>query len=319
MATVDDIIDRSIVLGDSKASQSEAYGGLAVNAATGNPGVKSPKIATTPSISAPGVSIPSRASGVDTAVFESTYDRIIEDLSDRFADFFVRFFPINPALITAVETWLQNAINGGTGINPTVESKIWQRDRDRITSEFSAASEESTAAWAAKGFPLPPGVAVANIADMARKRSEAIAASSRDAAIKAWEIEVENVRFAVAQAIDYRTKAIAAAGDYIRALSVAPNLASSLSTESSGAQARLISAAASFYNARISAAELAQRRNIAEADFELKAAVASGDNATKYVTAKVDAAVGVAQSLGQQASAALNAVNATVQKIVSED
>ena len=319
MATVDDIIDRSIALGDQKAAQSEAYGGQAVNAATGKPEIRAPKIDSTSTPSAPNVAIPSRTSGVDTAVFESTYDRIIEDLSDRFADFFVRFFPINQNLITAVETWLQNAINGGTGVNPTVESKIWQRDRDRITSEFSAAQEESTAAWAAKGFPLPPGAAVANIADMARKRSEAIAASSRDAAIKAWEIEVENVRFAIAQAIDYRTKAIAAAGDYIRALSVAPNLASSLSTESSGAQARLISAAASFYNARISAAELAQRRNIAEAEIELKAAVASGDNATKYVMAKVDAAVGVAQSLGQQASAALNAVNATVQKIVSED
>jgi len=319
MATVDQIIDRSIDLGDRKAAQSEAYGGQAVSAATGKPEIRPPKVQSASIPSAPNVSIPSRASGVDTAVFESTYDRIIEDLSDRFADFFVRFFPINPALMNAVEAWLSSAIAGGTGINSTVEGRIWQRDRDRITNEFSSASEEATAVWASKGFPLPPGAAVGNLADLARKRSEAIAASSRDAAIKAWEIEVENVRFAIAQAIDYRSKALAAAGDYIKALAVAPNLASQLATESSGAQARLISAAASFYNARLSASELAQKKNIAQADMELKAAMASGDNAVKYVEAKVDAAVGVAQSLGQQASAALNAVNATVQKIVSED
>lgn len=318
MATVDQIIDRSIALGDLKAAQSEAYGGQAVNAATGHGDVFAPSIENTPNIREPSVIIPSRATGVDSALFDSTYDRIMGDFTDKYADFIVRYFPLNPALMAAVESWLQSAIAGGTGINANVERGIWQRDRDRITNEFQTATDEAVSSWAARGFPLPPGAAVASVQDIARKRSAAIAAASRDAAVKAFETEIENVRFAITTAIDYRSKAITAAGDYIRALALGPQLATQLATEASGAQARLISAAAGFFNARISAAQLAQQKNIAEADMEMRAAIQSDEGRVKYVQIKSNAALGVAQSLGTQAAAALNAVNATVQKIVSE-
>ena len=318
MATVDQIIDRSIALGDLKAAQSEAYGGQAVNLASGYSNIIKPAVENTPRIDEPNVFIPSRAAGVDSALFDSTYDRIMGDFKDAYADFIVRYFPLNPALMQAVENWLQSAIAGGTGIDANVERAIWQRDRDRITNEAQSASEEAIGTWAARGFPLPPGAAVATVQDIARKRIAAIAAVSRDAAIKAFDTEIETVKFAIAQAIDYRSKAIGAAGDYIRALALGPQLATQLATEASGAQARLITAAAGFYNARISEADLAQRKNLAVADIELRTALQSDESRAKYVQIKSNAALGVAQSLGTQAAAALNAVNATVSKQLVE-
>lgn len=311
--SVQAIIDAHIALAERKAGQSEAYGGQAVNSATGNPDVQAPTIDSVGSVREPGVSIPSRASGADMALFESTYDRVMTDFTDKYAEFLVRFFPQNLALMNAVESWLQSAISGGTGINSNVERQIWQRDRDRITNEFQATSDEAISAWAAKGFPLPPGAAVGALADITIKRAHAIAAISRDAAIKAWDTEIENVRFAITSAIDLRSKAIAAAGDFIRALAVAPQLAAQMSTQAADAQARLISAAASFYNARISAEELVLRHDIAQADLDFKAADSSARNRVEYVQAKVQAATAVTQSLGQQAAAALNAVSATAQ------
>lgn len=140
-----------------------------------------------------------------------------------------------------------------------------------------------------------------------------MAAVSRDAAIKAFDTEIENVRFAITSAIDYRKSALSAAGDYLRALALGPQLATQLATSASDAQARLISAASGFYNSRINAAELAQRRNIAIMDAELRQTIAAGDNKVKYTDMKVNAALETMRSLGQQAAAALNGVTATSQ------
>ena len=319
MATVEEIINRSIALGDSKSAQAEAYGGQAVTLATGSVVINPAKITNTPKVKEPIVYIPSRAAGVDFTIFDAKYQQIIDDLSYKFASFLTEYFPLNAGLMNAVEDWLEKAItSGGTGINATVEQRIWQRSRDRITADASAAIDEAMALWASRGFPLPPGAANSSVAAIQRKRSAEVAAVSRDAAIKAFETEIENVRFAVTTAIEYRTKAVSAAGDFIRALAVAPSIASQLSTNAAGAQERLISAAASLYNARINEAEMIQRYNITQSDMTLKSLVDSATLNRQYVEVKSKAAADVAQSLGMQASAALNAVNATVQKIVSE-
>lgn len=317
MAVVGTIINHAIGVANLKAAQSEAYGGQAFLAAAGGHQY-SFKTPDKESAKEPSVYVPNRASGLDQALWNSTYDRIIDDLSDKFANFFVEFFPIDAALMQAVEDWLTKAITqGGTGINSTVEARIWQRDRDRISAEAAAATDEALAAWAARGFPLPPGAANATVQAIAAKRATDVAAVSRDAAIKAFETEIENVRFAITSAIDYRKSALAAAGDYLRALALGPQLATQLATSSSDAQARLISAATGLYNARISAAELAQRRGIAIMDAELRQTIAAGDNKVRYTDMKVRAALETMQSLGQQAAAALNGINATSQLIES--
>jgi hypothetical protein len=316
--SVQAIIDNAIAVADRKGGQAEAYGGQAVNSATGNGDVIVPTIAGSISVRDPGVSIPSRATGTDTALWNATYDRIFNDFINNYADFMAEYFPVNAALMAAVENWLTNAVtNGGTGINATVESQIWQRDRDRITIEAASAESAAVAGWAARGFPLPPGAAVGAVQDIINKRNAAVAAVSRDAAIKAFEAEIENVRFAITTAVDYRIKAVSAAGDYIKALAVAPQLAPTLSTAAGNAQAALISAAASYYNARINAEELALKKNITQAEMIYKGAEQSAQNRVEYTGLRVQAATAVAQSLGQQAAAAINAINATSQLIES--
>lgn len=314
---VQQIIDNALAVANLKAAQAEAYSGQAYLSATGSTFIKAGKI-DKESPREPSVYIPSRASGLDTAVFNSMYDMIINDLSDKYADWLTRYFPFNAQLMQVAEDWLLKAIrDGGTGINATVEARIWQRDRDRISAEAASTIDEATALWASKGYPMPPGAAQASIMDIQRKRNADVAAVSRDAAIKAFETEVENIKFAITTAIDYRTKVLNAAGDYIRALAVAPNIASSLATQSADAQARLISAASGYYNARINAAELAQKRNIFNADMDMKAILETQDNAIKLVGLRVQAATAAAESLGKQAAAALNAINATSELIES--
>jgi hypothetical protein len=248
------------------------------------------------------------------------YQQIIEDLAGRFRSFLSEFFPDDEELMPVVEAWLKRAIEqGGTGINVNVERQIWQRDRDRLSVEAATASEQAVSQWAARGYPLPPGAAAAAITTIAMRRTEQVAAASRDAAIKAFETEIENIRFAIAQAIDYRTRAIAAAADYIKALAAAPEIASRMSTQAGDAQAKLISAVAGYYNARTNAAELVTKVDIYNADAQIRAALANQDTDAKYTGLRVDAAVAAANSIGQQAAAALNGLNATSQLIESVD
>lgn len=317
MPAVENIINYAMAQANLKAAQSEAYMGQAVNAATGGATIAFTQ-PRTPNVQEPNVAIPSRAVGIDQALWDSTYSRIIDDLSDKFAQFFIEFFPVDPDLMAAVEEWLRKAVtDGGSGINATVEGRIWQRDRDRISAEAASATDEALAAWAARGFPLPPGAANATVQAIAAKRATDTAAVSRDAAIKAFDTEIENVRFAVNAAIDYRRSAIAAAGDYIRALALGPQLATQMATAASDAQARLISAASGFFNARINAAEMAQRGDLAFMSETVRAQIELARNRKEYVEMRVDAATAAAQSLGQQAAASLNGINATSQLIES--
>lgn len=318
MAVIDDIIDRAIEIGNEKAEKAEQLGEDAISASMGAAWVNPTPTPATPAVVEPNVHIPTSATGVDGALFDSTYQRIINDLSGKYAAFLTEFFPINGGLMAGVEDWLTRAVTtGGTGVNADVEAQIWQRDRDRITTDAASASDEAVAAWAARGFPLPPGAANASLQAIARKRTADIAAQGREVAINAFRVEIENVRFAVTTAVSYRSQAVQAAGDYIRAMALGPQLATQLATTATDAQGRLISAATGYYRARIDVAQLAQQRNLAITDFNLRAATVSSQNAVNYSQLRANTAVGVAQSLGQQAAAALNAVNATAQMISS--
>ena len=315
MSVVNQIIDNAILTAQNKSNLADAYTGVAIQLAGSSGRITAPTI-DGGNVSEPRVFIPQRASGMDTAVFDSMYGKIINDLTDKFADFFITYFPIRSTLMPAVEAWLERAItDGGTGINANIERQIWQRDRDRISVEAFSAMDEAMDAFASRGFPMPPGALNAQVIAIQRKRSADIAAVSRDAAIKAFDTEIENVRFAIQQAIDYRTRAIAAAGDYIRALAVAPTIASSLSTQSADAQARLISAAASFYNARIGAADLSVKVASINADNNMRTTVKQADIDVEYSSQRVKAAMAAAETAGQQAAAALNGINATSQLI----
>lgn len=317
MATAEQILDRAIVIGNEKSTAAEELLDQAVTASLGYSFVTAPTLDATPAVVEPNVFIPTTASGVDQGLFNTTYQTIIDDLSTMYADFLTAYFPVGAGLMNAVEAWLQQAVAGGTGVNPAVEQQMWQRERDRLTAAKNEAQAGVLASWAAKGFPLPPGAAAGAINALEVRHLQAVGDQARAVAIKAFETEIENVRFAIKQAVDYRSQAVQAAGDYIRALALGPQLATQIATASADAQSRLISSASSYYNARINVAQLAQQRNITQAELGMRAALDATDKAQARNELGVNAAVAAAQSLGQQAAAALNAVNATAQLIES--
>lgn len=313
---VNEAITRAINMGDAAATRATSYGDQAVTASRGFASMPWSPISFTPGNVEPQVNIPANAAGLDTALFNSTYDRIVADLSTSFAGFFDTYFPNECDYIGKAQQWMCDVLSGqSSGLPVAIEQQIWERDRARIVRDANRVAGEAMTMAAAGGFPLPPGAArhAAHMAHLEGQRQ--IGESSRTRAIEQAKLSVENIRFCVQQALDYRVRGIAAAADYIKTLAIGPELAVRLSTASSDAQARLISAANTFYQSRIRIEEM-------------KLDVLKFNKSEQQDTAKVDIAEfsrrlqALVQTLGQAAraqgdiaAAAMNAVHGSAQTV----
>jgi hypothetical protein len=313
--SVDAIIDRAVSIGNDRATQASQYAQTAIEASMGSVSLVAPQINTVIKVVEP--KIPDQ-----TDVMNQIYNPIAQGLMQKFADdlntFFTTYFPLDRELMPAAEAWIKNAIvNGGSGINAAVEDQIWQRERERQTLAAASAADQAAAQWAAKGFPLPPGAAVAAVAQIQRDRDLQISDSSRTRAIESWKMEYENVKFAITQAIDYQVKAIAAAGEYLKLMALGPQLGAQLASTVANAQSMMTNAMASFFGSRIRLQEVLLEKDKTNAGLSMTTMSKQSDVWVAGIQNQTSAAVAVAQSLGQQASSALNAVNATAQNIVN--
>ncbi len=184
--------------------------------------------------------------------YESERDYLTNWLTGLFANFFATYYPLSNDAFDEAVAWLENTIvNGGTGLPDEIETQIWQRHRDNIRAEIVTQKDAIYADFSARGFSLPPGALLARTTEIDNKGTLKNIEASRDLAVKRMEIEIENIKFAVEQATKLRLQAMNAANDYIKAMMLAPDTAAKLVDFANDAQAKLISATADFYRARL--------------------------------------------------------------------
>ncbi len=246
------------------------------------------------------------------AMYNTQLQKLVNLVGQGIADFFQNYFPLGP-YNDAVE-WMRKAlVDGGTGVNAAVEQQIWQRGRARIVEDSLEAEDQLTNGWAARGFPLPPGALINGLQRIQLDRSRKLAEQSRDISIKSFDTEIENVRFAVQQTLDLRSKAMSAMADYIRTLMLAPDTAMKLATGLVGLELDLNRSLVALYSAEVQA--LQPRVQLAIEDARLQAGTNEANQRSITATAqsKADLAKAAATILGSQASAGINAINAQAQ------
>ncbi len=308
---VEEIIDLALTTGREKAEQADQYSERAITAAQGwtTPGYAG--FDFTPGAIEPNVLIPSTASGVDGVLYDATYSRIVEDLSGTFAQFFATYFPNECDSLLRAQERLCDMLAGEVGIPSPVEDQIWQRDRSRVLADVNRTRDEVMSTFAARGFPLPPGAAAHAVRLAQADANDKIAMQSRDVAIKHVDILIENIKFAVQNALDYRMKCIQAAADYIRILAVGPEIAARLATSAADAQAQLISAAGGYYRNRIAVEELRLDAAKVNASLRNEISIEGSRNVTQARRSLAETLAAAARAAGDQAAAALNAVHAS--------
>jgi len=247
--------------------------------------------------------------------FDSQKDEIIALLSDELAGFFTQYYPLASDAFDEATNWLVNSItNGGTGISPAVEDMIWQRDRDRVIADGARVESQTLNEFASRGYDLPPGVMAHRIVESRFNQTSKLQESSRDAAIKQAEMEVENLRFAVEQAIKSRMAAMGAAADYIKALMGGVDAAAKVASINSDAKARMMAATADLYRARLARDELAMKIPMANQDASIKVSGVNMDGYYKGAQLYAQAAIASAEGWAESASSSLKAVTAIVQE-----
>ena len=312
-ALVESIINQALATAAEKTTQAAEYSDAAITASMGSSSAGFQAVSFRPDNVEPPVNIPMNAAGVDGALYGSTYDQIISDLSDKFAGFFADYFPNECDYLAKARDQLCDILSGSSGIPAHVEDQIWQRDRSRVLTEVGRAQQEIIAGSAARGFPLPTGAALYAAQSAQIEAQNKVAQQSRDVAIKHVDILIDNIKFAIGAALDYRIKAIQAAGDYIKVLALGPEIAMKLATSAAGAQAQLISAASQYYRNRIAVEELKLDVLKFNADARNDAGMNDVREFSNRLRARVETLSAAARAMGDQGASALNAIHASAQ------
>lgn len=297
-----------------EAVQRTAEAGAAVNAALGQAATapKMDAVTVTGSYSPPGApGLPA----FDPRDAEHLYQTIASQLNALIGSgltyFMATFFPDTGYFDDAL-TWIDSAIKtGGTGIRASVEQQLWERGRARILSDSARAEDEAAATWANRRFPVPPGALTNQINQIRLDAGQKLAETSRDIAVKSFDAELENVRFAVKTAVDVRASALSAMNDYVRTLLLGPQTAATMANVLTEAQSRAAMALTQMYAAEVSAAEPLVRMALGTADIQARVGEANLRSASGALEARVRVAMEYAQMLGNQAAAGLNALHAS--------
>lgn len=104
-------------------------------------------------------------------------------------------------VIDEVKQQLSVFFAGGSGIKPEIEESIFARARDREDRTVLQAEQQATQEWATKGYTAPPGMLVKRIDNIREEGMLKKLGLNREAMIKVFDTEIENLRWAVQQGI----------------------------------------------------------------------------------------------------------------------
>lgn len=240
--------------------------------------------------------------------FTSKYLELVALLSDKFTAFRTEYFPDESTVYGLAEDWVQGALsNPNQAIPAAVAAQILTDDKSRAYAEAAVLSDAVLATFAARRFPLPPGAAASAVTQINQKAQDSIAESSR----KLMMAYVEQMKYAVDKAISMRQEAMSAAVEYIKALASGPAMASQVVGTGYDAQSKMVSAAASYYNARTDAQRMVRQAEQFNVSTKLSASEKNQAVDMQSVEERVKALMSQAATLGQMASSLFNNVHAS--------
>jgi flavin-binding protein dodecin len=228
--------------------------------------------------------------------FQDGFAQFKPEMLEGLADYIARFFP--ECVFAQTENWICNTIlYGGTGIPADIEAQIYQRARARDSEESEKLREAAVSQFAGRGFMLPGGVLAARLLEVEQDASAKASAFNRDTAIKQAEIEIENIKFAVAEGVKIRVSILSAISDYLKAYLLPVDLANNRAETMARAKGVLLNSSADYYRAMIAEAELALKAQELTGTSSTQIEVAYTNAVQRATEANTDADVAVANAL----------------------
>ena len=147
----------------------------------------------------------------DISIITPLFDGVIPDSASIGVPgntFFFSEDPYSSSLLTDIQSELLSRLQGGTGIPVNVEQAIWDRGRDREQVAALQAERSITVDRVSQGFTRPSGAAMAALERVVQETQGKIIDLSREVMIKQAELEQENFKFSMQQAISLESTLI---------------------------------------------------------------------------------------------------------------
>jgi hypothetical protein len=261
-----------------------------------------------PTVSEPSVTVPTSASVGDVlATFDAQYADLVTFLAGKFTDFRTAHFPDDDSNYSAAAAWIADALANPDQVLPTALADIiWEDDRSRILLDTARAGADVVATWAANGYPLPAGAEASAVLQLQQTSLQELAKSSRNVAVKTFEMAYDRLKFVVGTAISAQQAAMSAALDYIKALAVGPDISSRLVDAGYTAETRLVTAASAWYNARSDAVKVTMAANQFNATATQNAAEKNQASELALIHDRLTAMLEEARALAQMSTSLFN-------------
>lgn len=117
----------------------------------------------------------------------------------------LKYNPRYHTQMQAIEDQLARYMQGGTGLDPTVEDAIYARARDKNNAEARRALGSAYADAASRGFTLPTGGMLSAIKATRQAAADNNARAATEIAIAQAEMEQKNLQFAITTSTGLRT------------------------------------------------------------------------------------------------------------------
>lgn len=299
-------------LADSLGASAVGYADQAITAAQGW-AATNPNLIPTTAIVIPANNDPSLTNM--QLLFNNDFDAIfgiIDPYLDALRDeWLTRFFPdVDGCLRLEEDNWICQVIQGNyDGIPAFVEEAIWNRARDRDSRDSSRILDEASTTFASRGFSYPPGALNAVILEVGHAEREKNVSTDREVAMKAIDVQIETIKFAIGQATALRLGVQQALSGYLNTFMQAPKLGVDHASALTGAQARLWDASGAYYASIINAQKTLNEAYMHNSTTINKSQEIDVNAFVARTNATVNAALSSAQYFANAAAGALAALN----------
>lgn len=172
------------------------------------------------------------------------------------------YFPsINSGFQGVPEDYLIGVISGVKpfGMASTVFEFVWQQARDRAGRTVRSERETLSSAFSSRGFSLPPGALVDQLAQSERRASDAVLDVNREQAVKDADIKNQLLQQAVQLSTQLKLGILNTAADLFRAYTSLYQLDSQSAQIKASAYQSFYNALSSYYSVEVNMEQLKLR------------------------------------------------------------
>lgn len=248
-------------------------------------------------------------------VFSSGYDlkyrELIERLKLEFTTYLDDYFPDLASEVEQLSDRMMAVVDGSNPLmlSAATQQALLDRHADAANKQLRRTETEINEYWASRGWSMPQGVQVNQLADTRTEVALGISAQSRDIMIRQMELEIENVKFALTTLMGQKMQAIVGAAQYIGVLGRSAADAATYSSQLVNSKQIFNGLATKYYDTYVNMAQLLLQYDELEINKDLRLYGVGVDADVALVSTKVGAAVGAANAVGSIASAAWGSQN----------